>query len=254
MSVSGKAGAALVARRWWCGSDEPIVWAVQVGDVDFQVDGCDRYGLPLPPKQKQKQKQKRSFAGAVGKASWSVLAVAETAVFGGGEDSRVYEREVVRSPDLTVAGGDPECAALGLQNTSPPAGASVIEQVWVLTPRRFGVLIPVGRPAPMEREEPGALREWGETLSGMGRILVGTEPEKFGRNTPGERIDPERMVEWLSFTGAEFAECQPVVQGNAAHCVLTLQDGSGFALNARSPEGARLMAEGVQGFMRGARG
>ncbi|MCA1229765.1 hypothetical protein [Saccharopolyspora sp. 6M] len=243
-----------MARRWWCAADEPIVWAFQVTSRTFRVEGCNEYGRPLPPEERKRRSFASSAGRAVGKAGLSAATVLGTAVFGGGDDAGVRQNETKRVDDLTILGGSPECRAVQLHNSERPPDASAIEQVWVLTPRRFAVLIPVGRPAPVEREEPGALREWGETLSGMGRILAGTEPEKFGRNAPGERIDPERMVEWLSFTGPEFADCRPVVQGNTAHCVLTLQDGSGFALNARSPEGARLMAEGVQGFVRGARG
>lgn len=252
MSVSRKAGAALVARRWWCESDEPVVWAFQAESVGFRVEGCNERGWPLPADERKSFGV--SVGRAVGKAGLSAATVLGTMAFGGGDDGRMLHSDPSQRRDLTVLGASPECRSLQLQRSKEPPDAMAVDQVWVLTPRRFAVLIPVGRPDPLLREESSSWQEWGQTLSGMGRVLAGTEPERFGGNSAGERIDPERMVQWFALAPADLVDVQAVTDNAASHCVLTLPDGSGFALDARSAGDARFMAEAVQGYVRGARG
>ncbi|MFR9730150.1 hypothetical protein ACL03H_13045 [Saccharopolyspora sp. MS10] len=219
-------------------------------DTEFRVDGCDAYGLPL--RSDQRDGRKRSFVGAVGMAGLSVVAVAETALFGGGEDSRVHERTVVRSPDLTVVGGDPECEALRLQNLAGPGGGSTLKQVWVLTPDRFAVLTSLDDELRTVSEGTG-WRQWGKSLAGAGRELVGGEPEGFGPNSPGEPLLSERFGEWFELKRSDVTGCQPVTGARGGQCAVTLADGSGFLLKSRLPAESQMMAEAVQGFLRSGR-
>ncbi|MFR9730149.1 hypothetical protein ACL03H_13040 [Saccharopolyspora sp. MS10] len=224
-----------------------MVWAFQANTQGYRVEGLSKHGFPLPPRERKSLGA--SVGSAVGKAGLSALAIAGMMAFGGGDGGRPPRGESPQRRDLVMLGGSPECRAVQLQESPEPPGGMAVRQVWVLTSGRMAVLIPVGRPDPMLREELSAWQEWGRTLSGAGRILSGTEPEQFGRNVPGERMDPERMVEWFSFSPGDFVGCDAVMEGRLAYCVLTLQDGSGFAFDVGSSVDARMMAEAVQGFM-----
>lgn len=244
MSVSEAPGAALSARRWWCEPGEPVVWALWTRGTTFQVDGCDEYGSPKPGLGKR-------FGSAVGKAGDAVAAGVLTGIFGGGEDSG--RRAAPAAKGLTVFGAGPECRANVLSRTDPPEGFSVRDVLWVLTPDRFGVLL-ARRGEPVDTG-PGGWRQLGHGWGDVGRALVGTLPEEFGGNAPGEPLRCEQVTPWFALGRQEIADCRVVgPERRPTQCALVLQDGSGFALDARLPADAELMTESMRGYLRGARG
>lgn len=250
MTVSGTLGAALTARRWWCQPGEPILWAVwQVGET-YRVAGCDEHGFL------EKSAGSR-FARATGRAAASVGGAvvdgALTAVFGGGDDSGAPGGSK-RLPELTITGPGPECSAMHLIRSSPPEQGGTYRQLWVLTPARLGVLVPLAEPrsdASSEAAGSGGLsdglRQLGRGWGDVGRVLVGKKPEEFGKNEAGKPLRDQEVAAWFELARTDIIDCQ--LAGDARypeqvrHCALLLADGSGFVLNAKSASGARAMVE-----------
>ncbi|MCA1281544.1 hypothetical protein [Saccharopolyspora sp. 7B] len=244
MSVSEALGASLSARRWWCEPGEPVVWALWTRGTAFRVDGCDEYGLPKPGLG-------RRFGSAAGKVGDAVAAGVLTGIFGGGDDGGSGTRRPVQG--LTVFGSGRECRAAALVRTDPPEGHSVGDVLWVLTPDRFGVLVGPRRAA--VDTGPGGWRQLGHGWGDVGRALVGTLPEEFGANEPGEQLKCDPVAPWFTLERAEIADCRVVgPEHRPTQCALVLRDGSGFALEGHLPSGAALMAESMRAYLRGARG
>ncbi|QUH03615.1 hypothetical protein HUO13_24825 [Saccharopolyspora erythraea] len=248
VTVSGTLGAALTARRWWCRPGEPVLWALWQVDKTYRVAGCDENGYP------DKSAGSR-FARATGRAAASVGdAVAAgllTAAFGGGEDSGA-PGGTKRSPDLTVVGSAPDCTAMRLIRSERPPACVGYELLWVLTPHRLGVLVTRKKDASGSASAAtGGIRQLGRGWGDVGRALVGKVPEKFGGNEAGEPLRGDEVASWFELARPDVVDCRPAgdtrFPERVRHCALMLADGSGFVLNARSAEGARVMVEASRG-------
>ncbi|MGW5647971.1 hypothetical protein ACWEV3_00840 [Saccharopolyspora sp. NPDC003752] len=248
MTVSGKLGAALVARQWWCQAGEPILWAVwQVGET-YRVAGCDENGFP---KKTTGSRFARAAGRAVASAGDAAVTGLLTAAFGGTDDRG--PRSTKRSPDLTVVGSMPDCSAMRLIRSESPERGGTYRQLWVLTPTRLGVLVPV-----VEPKDEGAsdgIRQLSRGWGDVGRALVGRAPEEFGKNKPGEPLRGEEVLAWFELSRSDVAGCRLAgdtrYPGQVRHCALLLPDGSGFVLNANSALGARAMVDATNGGNRG---
>ncbi|MGW0892639.1 hypothetical protein [Saccharopolyspora sp. NPDC002578] len=231
--MSRALSAPLVAREWWCARDEPLLWALWQEDMAYKVKGLDASGAPTESMGKRFARGGGKAAAAVGNFAGDALL---TMAFGSGDsgDRGGAGGNSGRRTDLTVFGGDPDCAAVRAVRSTVPAEGSPYRMLWVLTPRRLGVAVELlARPG--SAGQPGA----------------GKEAEKFGKNISGEPIRPERVLPWLDFSAADIADCRPIGSKHPMTCAITLRDGSGFGLNARRPQGVPVMVDALQAFMRG---
>ncbi|GAB2676661.1 hypothetical protein GCM10027271_41990 [Saccharopolyspora gloriosae] len=241
MSVAERLGASLVARSEWCAPDEPVWWASWVEGVTFQVDGLDAEGKPNPGAGKR-------LAGAVGKAGMGVAVGALTAAFGGGEN---YEsRSGPTEPGLQVFATGVDSDAVRLIQRTPPASAG--SMLWVLTPRRLGVLLPLAEEVTEPAEpESGGWRQLARGLSEAGRSLVSSRAE-FGANEPDAPMRSPSVAPWFELGPDDVVGCRSIGRENfPTHCGVVLRDGSGFAVRSPFPWDVEAMMSAVQAFNRG---
>lgn len=254
MTVSGGLGPALTARRWWCRPDEPILWAVWQSEPGYRVKGRDERGVP---KASIGTKISRGIGKAASEAGPAALYVIGTALFGGGEDSGKFNSKRGIA-GLTIVGGEKDCAAVQLFDSNVPLGAQYLPSLWVLTPTRLGVLAAKFEPAPKRTPAPvasdglgGHIQQLGRGWGDVGRVLVGSTPEKFGGNEPGAPVRGPEALPWFEIPRTDIAECNVVgpkgKEDEWRHCGVQLADGSAFVLNGKTPADARYMVEMVRG-------
>lgn len=234
----------MLARRWWCRLDEPILWAIWQDRTVFRVPGLDEAGVAKDPVGVRIGRGLGRAAASTGSAALYVLG---TAAFGGGDDSGV--RSSAKEPDLTVAGEQKNCAAVQLMRSELPERCGILRTLWVATPSRVGVLGEVWEPSGARSKPPKT--DWAE----MGRVLVGRQAEEFGENEPGEPIPIREVIPWFEFAPTDISDFGLVgdkKQPQWRHCALQLADGSGFVLNGKTPADAQHMVEAMRrGWGRG---
>ncbi|WP_243793970.1 hypothetical protein [Saccharopolyspora gloriosae] len=241
MSVAERLGASLVARSEWCAPDEPVWWASWVEGVAFQVDGLDAEGKPSPGAGKR-------LAGVVGKAGMGVAVGALTAAFGGGENYESTSAAPERGLQVFASGVNSDAVRL-IQRAAPASAGSML---WVLTPRRLGVLLPlVEETAERVQPEPGGWRQLARGLGEAGRSLVSSRAE-FGANEPGAPMKSPSVATWFELGPGDIADCRLIGRENCpSHCGIVLRDGSGFAVRSPFPWDVEAMMSAVQAFNRG---
>lgn len=236
MTVSESLGAALTARQA-VAPGEPILWASWQRRLTFHIEGHDENGRPLPKKKR----------GSIGRAvAEFAMDGALTALFGDGDDHSGAGGSVSPPTDLFIVGPQEDCTAVHLIRRAFPPDHDVLRMLWVLTPERLAVLLPLKEDSdakPSSQGSPGGLRGF---LSG---------PEKFGDNEPGKPLPNRRVSTWWQIAVTDIVDCRPVGSRRRphSHCKLQLADGSGFVLNAKTPSDAQLMAD-IVNRQRGTRG
>ncbi|MDI2027578.1 hypothetical protein QFW96_03095 [Saccharopolyspora sp. TS4A08] len=235
MTVSESLGAALVARQW-CTPEVPILWACWQEGTGYRVPGYDSFGHELP------KKKRGSIAGAVG----GFLAdAALTAVFGDGDDHSGTGGGTGFKADLRVVGPSMDCTSVRLYHQDFPHTHNPVKQLWVLTPGRLTVLIPLSEDSD-PKPKPESSGGWRDLLH---------KQEEYGLNQPGEPVPAWRITPWFELPLNEITHCQVVGPKRKPHhhCGLEFSDRSGFVLDARTPRSAEIMATTIN-QQRGIRG